>query len=130
MKKSLTILLLVTGLFAQGGITIVGGLNMGSIKYNHSVMADLIDISMKMGLSVGAEKMAGALKVGGAFVQRGTKTSTKISGEIRKGSDTYNYLTGYALYPYAIQERLSAFGGLQAGFFLSGSGEVEGGESF
>ena len=126
MKKSLTILLLVTGLFAQGGITIVGGLNMGSIKYNDSDLADLIDISMKMGLSVGAETMAGPLKVGGAFVQRGTKSSIETSGVKVEGSNTYNYLSGYALYPYAIQEGLSAFGGLQTGFFLSGSGEVEG----
>jgi len=126
MKKSLTILLLVTGLFAQGGITIVGGLNMGSIKYNDSDLADLIDISMKMGLSVGAETMAGPLKVGGAFVQRGTNSSIEILGEKIEGSNTYNYLSGYALYPYAIQEGLSAFGGLQAGFYLSGSGEVEG----
>ena len=129
MKKSLTILLLVTGLFAQGGITIVGGLNMGSIKYNDSDLADLIDISMKMGLSVGAETMAGPLKVGGAFVQRGTNSSIGILwaaySEKIEGSNTYNYLSGYALYPYAIQEGISAFGGLQTGFFLSGSSEVE-----
>ena len=126
MKKSLTILLLVTGLFAQGGITIVGGLNMGNIKYNDSDVADLIDISIKMGLSVGAENMVGPLKVGGAFVQRGTKSSIEISGVKVEGSNTYNYLSGYALYPYAIQEGLSAFGGLQTGFFLSGSWEIEG----
>ena len=125
MKKSLTILLLVTGLFAQSGITIVGGLNMGSIKYNNSDLADLIDISMKMGLSVGAETMAGPLKVGGAFVQRGTKSSMEIQGVKVEGSNTYNYLSGYALYPYTIQEGISAFGGLQTGFFLSGSSEVE-----
>ena len=89
-------------------------------------LADLIDISMKMGLSVGAETMAGPLKVGGAFVQRGTKSSIEILDVKVEGSNTYNYLSGYALYPYAIQEELSAFGGLQAGFFLSGSGEVEG----
>ena len=63
MKKSLTILLLVTGLFAQGGFTIVGGLNMGSIKYNDSDVADEVDVSMKMGFSIGAETMAGPLKL-------------------------------------------------------------------
>ena len=51
MRKSLITLLLLTGLIAQGGFTIVGGLNMGNIKYNDSDLADLIDISIKMGLS-------------------------------------------------------------------------------
>ena len=62
MKKSLTILLLVTGLFAQNTITIVGGLNMGNVKYNDSDVQDYYDISNKVGLSSGIEKMIGSLK--------------------------------------------------------------------
>jgi len=124
MKKSLTILLLITGLFAQGGFTIVGGLNMGSIKYNDSDVADEVDVSMKMGFSIGAETMAGPLKVGGGFVQRGANVEVDLLGETLEGSDTYNYLSGYGLYPFSIQEGLSAFGGLQFGKCIGGETEA------
>ena len=124
MKKSLTILLLVTGLFAQGGFTIVSGLNMGSIKYNDSDVADEVDVSMRMGFSIGAETMAGPLKVGAGFVQRGANVEFDLLGEKLEGSDTYNYLSGYGLYPFSIQEGLSAFGGFQAGKCIGGKTEA------
>ena len=124
MKKSLTTLLLVTGLFAQGGITIVGGLNMGSLEYNDSDLADAVDISMKPGLSMSAETMVGPLKVGGGFVQRGANIEADFLGETLEGSDTFNYLSGYGLYPYTIQEGLSAFGGFQLGKCIGGKTEI------
>jgi len=118
-----------TGLFAQGGLTIVGGLNMGSIKYNDSDMADEFDVSMKMGFSIGAETMAGPLKVGGGFVQRGANVevvfinSITQYGEKFEVSETINYLSGYGLYPFSIQEGLSAFGGFQLGKCIGGKAE-------
>ena len=112
--------MLVTGLFAQGGITIVGGLNMGSVEYNDSDLADAVDISMKPGLSMSAETMVGPLKVGGGFVQRGANIEADFLGETLEGSDTFNYLSGYGLYPYSIQEGLSAFGGFQLGKCIGG----------
>ena len=124
MRKSLITSLLVTGLFAQGGFTIVGGLNMGSIKYNDSDIADEVDISMKMGFSVGAETMAGPLKVGGAFVQRGANVEVDVYGAKLEGSDTYNYISGYGLYPFSIQEGLVAFAGLQLGKCIGGKTEI------
>jgi hypothetical protein len=124
MNKSLTILLIVTSLFAQGGFTIVGGLNMGSAEYNDSDLADAIDISMKPGLSMSAETMVGPLKVGGGFVQRGANIEADFLGETLEGSDTYNYLSGYGLYPYSIQEGLSAFGGFQLGKCIGGKTEI------
>ena len=120
MKKSLTILLLVTGLFAQGGLTIVGGLNMGSIKYNDSDVADEVDVSMKTGFSFGVEKMVGSLIVGGGFVQRGANVEIDFGGLGKvKGSDTYNYLSVYGLYPFG-----SVFGGFQLGKSIGGKTEV------
>ena len=124
MKKSLIIMLLVTGLSAQGGFTIVGGLNMGSTKFNDSDIADEIDLFLKLGLSVGAETMVGSFKVGGAFVQRGSKLEIDLFDEKLEGSDTYNYLTGYGLYPYSINEGLAVFGGFQLGTFIGGKSEI------
>ena len=112
-----------TGLFAQGGLTIVGGLNMGRIKYNDSDVADEVDVSMKMGFSIGAETMAGPLKIGGGFVQRGANVEVVLYGEKFEGSDTFNYLSGYGLYPFSIQEGLSAFGGFQLGKCIGGKVE-------
>ena len=113
-----------TGLFAYRGFTIVGGLNMGSIKYNDSDVADEVDVSMNMGFSIGAETMAGPLKVGGGFVQRGANVEFDLLGETLEGSDIFNYLSGYGLYPFAIQEGLSAFGGFQLGKCIGGKTEV------
>jgi opacity protein-like surface antigen len=126
MQKPILTLFLITGLFAQGGFTIVGGLNLGSVQYNDSDVADLFDISMKVGLNIGAETAVGPLKVGGALVQRGAKMEMSFLGETFTGSDTYNYLTAYGIYPYAIKEGISAFGGLQLGKAIGGTSEFDG----
>lgn len=125
MKKSLTTILLITGLFAQGGFTFVGGLNMATIQYNDSDVGDAIDVSTNMVLNIGAEAMAGPLKVGGAFVQRGAKFEMELLGIKVEGSDIYNYLSVYGIYPLLIQEGLSAFGGLQLGYGIGGTAKLK-----
>lgn len=116
----------MTGLYAQGGFTFVGGINMASVKYNDSDIQDEVDISMKMGINVGIESAGGPLTVGLAYVQRGAEVGLDIFGQHISGSDTYNYLTAYIIYPHTIQEGLSAFGGLQMGKCLGGEAELEG----
>ena len=77
-----------------------------------------------MGFSIGAETMVGPLKVGAGFVQRGANTEQDLYEDYEK-SATYNYLYGHGLYPFSIQEGLSAFGGFQAGKSIGGKTETD-----
>lgn len=126
MKKFIIPFILITGLSAQMGITVIGGLNLSTIAYNESDMEDLFDITSQMGLAIGAEKMLGPVNVGAAFVQRGTKMSFDFFGTSFESTQTVNYLALHGLYPYSVMEALSVFGGLQLGIGLGGTVEFEG----
>ena len=125
MKKFIIPFILITGLSAQMGITVVAGLNLSTIKYNESDLEDLFDITSQIGLAIGAEKMLGPVNVGAAFVQRGTKTSFDFFGETIEVTQTFNYLALHGLYPYSVMDELSVFGGLQLGIGLGGTAEFE-----
>ncbi len=121
MKKFIFLLALITGLSAQTGMTVMGGMNLSAIKYNDSDLADAVDVSSSIGLCVGAEKIIGPMILGGAFVQRGSKL--EAFGD--KVTMTFNYLSAYGLYHYPIQETLSIIGGLQFGSSLGGKFQNE-----
>jgi len=130
MKKQLLILLfitvvLTTNLLAQIELTIVGGVNLATIKYNDNSVDNNVDISMKSGLIIGLETVGGPFIVGGAFTQRGANFKTEFYGNEFEGSDTYNYITGYILYPVAVQNVLSLFGGCQLGKSIGGTAKYE-----
>ncbi len=128
MKKLFFLLLLIAGvfaasLFAQVELTIVGGLNLSTVKYNDNTVDNYVDISMKSGMILGVEAVSGPLIIGGSFIQRGA--NFKASQFDFEGSDTYNYLSVYLLYPVSIQKQISIFGGCQLGKGLNGTAKSE-----
>ena len=131
MKKLFITTLFVTlalaaNLFAQTDVTLVGGLNLSTVKYNDNTVDDNVDISMKSGLILGAEIIGGPFIIGGEFIQRGTimKGYDEYGGHVTL-TQTYNYLSGYLLYPVSIQKQLSVFGGCQIGKFIGGTSEIK-----
>ena len=130
MKKLLLILLFIStvlaiNLLAQMELTIVGGANLATVKYNDNTVDNDYDILMKPGLIFGVETVGGPFIIGGAYTQRGVIIKDKTSSD--EGSDSYNYLSAYILYPVTVQNVLSLFGGCQLGKFISGSATIEDG---
>ena len=83
MKKHFLILLfitvvLTTNLVAQIELTIVGGANLATVKYNDNTVDNEVDISMKTGLILGVETVGGPFIVGGSFTQRGATFKFEI----------------------------------------------------
>ncbi|MDO9577281.1 MAG: outer membrane beta-barrel protein [Candidatus Cloacimonadales bacterium] len=128
MKKTLIVFLLVLGLFAssllaQNKSMLVGGVNFGSISYNDKDIADMVDVSSKLGFNVGLEAAAGPLKFGVSYIQRGS--TVKVSDYDYKGWEIYNYITGYALIPIPLSKQFSLLGGMQVGKCLGGKWEAD-----
>lgn len=131
MKKLLVTLLFVTvvvatSLFAQIELTLVGGLNLGTVKYNDNTVDNDYDISTNPGLILGVETIGGPLIIGGVYIQRGAsfKGNIEYLGTYTV-TNTYNYLSGYLFYPIPIHEQLSVFGGCQLGTSLGGTSELK-----
>lgn len=118
---------LSTSLLAQIELTLVGGLNLSSVKCNDNTVDNYVDFSVKSGLLIGVETIGGPFIIGGVYIQRGVKSKYNdiYYGEITQ-TDTYNYLSGYLLYPVSIQKQLSIFGGCQLGKSIGGTLEAEG----
>ena len=72
------------------------------------------------------ETLGSPFVIGGKFIQRGA--NFKVIDYDYEGSDTYNYLSGYLLYPVSIQKQLSIFGGCQFGKCIGGTSKYESGE--
>ena len=132
MKKYLFILLFITtvqtaNLLAQMELTIVGGVNLATVKYNDNAVDNNIDISTKSGFILGIETVGGPFIIGGNFIQRGTNYTVNDEdyGEITQ-KDNFNYLSGYLLYPISIQKKLSIFGGCQLGKGIGGTQVADG----
>ena len=96
MKRLLVSVLFFTFLSAE--ISLLGGVNFGNIQYNSDNEMNLesrtganvgmeIDITQKLTTDWWHPK---AIKVGGAFIQRGTNRDS--------GFDVYNYVTAHSLY--------------------------------
>jgi len=134
MKKYLLIILLISliltiNLLAQVELTIVGGVNLASVKYNDNTIDNYYDILLKPGLIAGVEAIGGPFIIGGSFIQRGAETKSMNDEDDFEGSDTYNYVSGYLLYPVKVQKVLSIFGGCQIGKLISGSATIKEGGS-
>ena len=117
-------LVLAANLFAQIDLTLVGGLNLSTVKFNDNNADNDIDLPMKSGFILGIETKGGPFIIGGSFIQRGMimKGDDEYGGNITL-TQTYNYLSGYLLYPISIQKQLSVFGGCQLGKFIGGTAE-------
>ena len=119
----------ISNISAQKGLTIIGGNNMSTIKYNDNKIGNQIDISAQNGSNIGLEYRFPRLIVGAGFLQRGSKlkeaTTINIGGvdyEIEiSGYEVYNYAAAHIFYPISINEQIEVFGGVQVGSSLGGT---------
>ena len=113
----------ISNVSAHKGLTIIGGNNMSTIKYNDNKINDKIDISSRNGSYFGLEYRLPRLIVGASFLQRGSKlkqaTTMSIGGidydiEI-SGDEVYDYAAAHIYYPISLNEQIEVFGGVQVG---------------
>ena len=116
MKIILVNILFISTIFAQNGLTVVGGLNQSNNTFEEDDVDDDVDINYMNGYKLTVEKSFGIAKFGVGLNQRGVKLNAEESDmgmslnmEVEQ---TLNYLTLHAVYPYAIQEKITVFGGV------------------
>ena len=127
MKIILLIILFISAIFAQSGLTVVGGLNQS--KQTIEEDADDLDINYINGYNLYVERSFGVARFGVGLNQRGVKLNQEVSDMgitiSVDGEQTLNYLTLHAVYPYAIQEKITVFGGVQLGKGLGGEANMK-----
>jgi len=119
----------------QKGLTVFGGFNQSKFSHNDDDGPDNDDIYNMSGYNLTVEKSFGMVRFGVGLNQRGTKLKSeestmlfsegleaKITAEVEQ---TLNYLTLHAVYPYAIQEKITVFGGVQLGNGLGGDAKLK-----
>ena len=134
MKKICLTIILLSNIFAQtfadtaqrrtptqqNKLTLIGGLNLGTIEYNNSQLNDLADIQYRAGANLAVEITQGKMKLGAAFIQRGGDLSLDMDGITLSGYDVINYIAIYGLLPVVSQQGFTASAGFQAGKMISG----------
>ena len=127
MKIILLNILFISAMFAQSGLTVVGGLNQS--KQTIEEDADDLDIDYMNGYNLYVERSFGVARFGVGFNQRGVKLNQEVSDMgvtvSADGEQTLNYLTLHAIYPYEIQEIITVFGGIQLGNGIGGEAKVK-----
>ena len=128
MKIILLNILFISTIFAQNGLTVVGGLNQSNQTFEEDDVGDE-NINYLNGYNLTVEKSFGIAKFGVGLNQRGVKLNAEESDmgmslnmEVEQ---TLNYLTLHAVYPYAIQEKITIFGGVQLGNGLGGEAKIK-----
>lgn len=115
--------ILITGLFAQGRLTAVLGINYSTIAYNKANLDNAGTVNPRGGVFLGVESHRLPVILGAAYAQYGADFTWTDSSASYEGSDNYNYLTGYAYYPFLKVGQISGFGGVQGGLSLGGKTE-------
>ena len=127
MKIILLNILFISAIFAQSGLTVVGGLNQS--KQTIEEDADDLDINYMNGYTLYVERSFGVVRFGVGLNQRGVKLNQEVSDMgvtvSVAGEQTLNYLTLHAVYPYAIQEKITVFGGIQLGNGINGEAKIK-----
>ena len=127
MKIILLNIVFFSAIFAQSGLTIVGGLNQS--KQTIEEDADGLEINYMNGYNLYAEMSFGVARFGVGLNQRGVKLNQEVSDMgitiSVDGEQTLNYLTLHAIYPYAIQEKITVFGGIQLGNGINGEAKIK-----
>ena len=119
------------GDFNPIGLNLFGGLSMGNLMYNDDEIEDSVETLLNIGMTIGAEKTFGPLKIGTAYAQLGGTVKTETNGVAFRGEDTYNYIVAYGVYPITVSEGMLIFGGMQIGYCIGGEAIREWGtESF
>ena len=127
MKIILLNIVFFSAIFAQSGLTIAGGLNQS--KQTIEEDADDLDIDYMNGYNLYVERSFGVARFGVGLNQRGVKLNQEVSDMgvtvSVAGEQTLNYLTLHAIYPYAIQEKITVFGGIQLGNGINGEAKIK-----
>ena len=127
MKIILLNILFISAMFAQSGLTVVGGLNQSKQTIEEDV--DDLDIDYMNGYNLYVERSFGVARFGVGLNQRGVKLNQEVSDMgitiSVDGEQTLNYLTLHAVYPYAIQEKITVFGGIQLGNGINGEAKIK-----
>ena len=127
MKIILLNILFISAMFAQSGLTVVGGLNQSKQTIEEDV--DDLDIDYMNGYNLYVERPFGVARFGVGLNQRGVKLNQEVSDMgvtvSADGEQTLNYLTFHAIYPYEIQEIITVFGGIQLGNGIGGEAKVK-----
>ena len=122
--------------FSQNQVTLSGGINWGTIKYNNSDVPDEVDIHYRSGLNIGVETTQGKIKLGVAYIQRGAELIVDVDagfidpiysglGELTlSGYDELNYLSAYGFLPIVNQRSFTASAGFQIGKMISGKTQM------
>ena len=113
----------ISNISAQKGLTIIGGYNISTVKYNDDKINNQIDMSPRNGSYIGLEYRFPRLIVGAGFLQRGFKPKQAITMNINyidydaelSGYEVYNYSAAHILYPISINEQIEVSGGVQIG---------------
>ena len=105
----------------------MGGLNQS--KQTLEEYADGLDINYINGYNLYFERSFGVARFGVGLNQRGVKLNQEVSDMgitiSVDGEQTLNYLTLHAIYPYAIQEKITVFGGIQLGNGINGEAKIK-----
>jgi len=127
MKIMLLNILFISAMFAQSGLTVVGGLNQS--KQTIEENTDGLDINYMNGYNLYVERSFGVARFGVGLNQRGVKLKQEVSDMgvtvSVDGEQTLNYLTLHAIYPYAIQEKITVFVGIQLGNGIGGEAKIK-----
>ena len=127
MKIILLNILFISAIFAQSGLTVVGGLNQS--KQTIEEDADGLEINYMNGYNLYVERSFGVARFGVGLNQRGGKLNQAVSDMgvtvSVDGEQTLNYLTLHAIYPYEIQEKITVFGGIQLGNGIGGEVKIK-----
>jgi len=109
------------------GLTVFGGGNQS--KQTIEEDADDLDINYMNGYNLYVERSFGVARFGVGLNQRGVKLNQEVSDMgitiSVDGEQTLNYLTLHAIYPYAIQEKITVFGGIQLGNGINGEAKIK-----
>ena len=125
MKKMIITIMLITGLFAQSNMTLVGGVNYatfgGSDNELEGVSPDNL-LGFRFGLQ---QNLANGLISGATYTQRGALYSETEEGASIDVTFKVNYLTTYVLKPFPMQPGFDLLAGMEVGYFLGANMELK-----
>ena len=123
MRIFLLNIITLSTIIAQGGLKIIGGYDMSTIKYNDNNINSQNDISTLNSTNIGLEYHFSRFNIGANLFQRGAKLKrdaiiATAAGDLQaelSGHEIYNYVSAHILYPIKIKERIQVFGGILLG---------------
>jgi len=110
-------------MIAQGGLKIIGGYDMSTIRYNDNNINSQNEISTLNSTNIGIEYDFSLFNIGANLIQRGSKLRrdaiiATAAGDLQaelSGHEIYNYVTAHIFYPITLKDKIQVFGGVLFG---------------